>query len=138
MVLRWNGTETALKRKSSASQHTEPGHRPERQQPPVTRIGRSGALSEPGASAAVAGQGLLDAPAWGRDARADRRWAGAWQACWQAYLHCATGRTWAMAWAGTVMTPLAVRTLTALAGPLTSEPHHARPLVAVTATAVVV
>jgi hypothetical protein len=67
----------------------------------------------------------------GPGARADRRRAGAWQA----YEHCATGRTWAMAWAGTVMTPLAVRTLTAPAGPLASGPQQAWPLVAVTATA---
>ena len=40
-----------------------------------------------------------------------------------------------MAWAGTVMTPLAVRTLMAPAGPLTSGPHQAWPLVPVTATA---
>ena len=42
-----------------------------------------------------------------------------------------------MAWSGTVMTPLPVRTLTAPAGPFTSGPHQAWPLVAVTATAAV-
>jgi hypothetical protein len=51
------------------------------------------------------------------------------------YGHWATGRTWAMAWAGTLMTPLPVRTLMAPAGPVTSGPHQAWPLVPVTATA---
>ena len=54
-----------------------------------------------------------------------------------AYGHWATGRTWAMAWAGTVMTPVPVRTLMAPAGPFTSGPHQAWPLAAVTATAAV-
>ena len=43
----------------------------------------------------------------------------------RAYGHRPAGLTWAMAWAGTVMTPLAVRTLMAPAGPLTSGPHQA-------------
>ena len=43
-----------------------------------------------------------------------------------------------MACAGTVMTPLPVRTLMPAAGPFTSGPHQAWPLAAVTATAVVV
>lgn len=43
----------------------------------------------------------------------------------RAYGHRPTGLTWAMAWAGTVMMPLAVRTLMAPAGPLTSGPHQA-------------
>ena len=41
-----------------------------------------------------------------------------------------------MAWAGTAMTPLPVRTLMAPAGPFTSGPHQAWPLVAVMAAAV--
>jgi hypothetical protein len=43
----------------------------------------------------------------------------------RAYGHRPTGLTWAMAWAGTVMMPLEVRTLMASAGPLTSGPHQA-------------
>ena len=43
----------------------------------------------------------------------------------RAYGHRPTGLTWAMAWVGTVMMPLAVRTLMAPAGPLTSGPHQA-------------
>ena len=43
----------------------------------------------------------------------------------RAYGHRPTGLTWAMAWAGTVMMPLAARTLMAPAGPLTSGPHQA-------------
>jgi hypothetical protein len=42
-----------------------------------------------------------------------------------------------MAWVGAVMTPLPVRMLMAAAGPLTSGPHQAWPLVPVTATAAV-
>jgi hypothetical protein len=45
--------------------------------------------------------------------------------CLCAYGHRPTGLTWAMAWVGTVMMPLAVRTLMASAGPLTSGPHQA-------------
>ena len=41
------------------------------------------------------------------------------------YGHRPTGLTRAMAWVGTVMMPLAVRTLMASAGPLTSGPHQA-------------
>ena len=43
----------------------------------------------------------------------------------RAYGHRPTGLTWAMAWVGTAMMPLAVRTLMAPAGPLTSGPHQA-------------
>ena len=42
-----------------------------------------------------------------------------------AYEHRRTGLTWAMACVGTVMMPLAVRTLMASAGPLTIGPHQA-------------
>ena len=53
----------------------------------------------------------------------------------RAYGHRPTGLTWAMAWVGTAMMPLAVRTLMASAGPLTIGPHQAWPVVPVTATA---
>jgi len=43
----------------------------------------------------------------------------------RAYGHRPIGLTWAMAWVGTVMMPLAVRTLMASAGPLTIGPHQA-------------
>src|SRR5579862_3576039 len=53
----------------------------------------------------------------------------------RAYGHRPTGLTWAMACVGTAMMPSAVRTLMASAGPLTSGPHQAWPVVPVTATA---